>query len=162
MAAQPTKSRSLYILGDRKQSESRRPVDGIEKVDRRSVSSAAAEECPRFPADVITGQERLPCVARQEGSCEVVRIVAAVAKRYPERRIDEYHRYTTSSIAAGSKSSAPAIRPIGSADSGGSGLRRSRTKSRIKAAFDVRASSAARSNSASTSSSIMICSRFTK
>ena len=65
MATQPTKGRRLYVLRDKEKSKSRRPVDGIQKINRRSVSGATAEECPGFPADVIAGQKRLCRVAGQ-------------------------------------------------------------------------------------------------
>lgn len=33
MATQPTKGRRLYVLRDNEESKSRRPVDGIEKIN---------------------------------------------------------------------------------------------------------------------------------
>ena len=92
MATQPTKGCRLNIRRHSEESESRRPVDGVEKIDCRSVPGASAEECPRFPADVITGHKRLRRVARQKCSCQVVRTVATVAKRHPKGCIDEDHR----------------------------------------------------------------------
>jgi len=49
VAAQPTKSRRLYLLRDKQQSESRRPVDRIEKINGRAVAGSAAEECSGSP-----------------------------------------------------------------------------------------------------------------
>ena len=92
VATEPAKGRRLDFFGDKKQTNSWRTVDGIEKIDRRPMSSAAAEKCPGFAADVITSEKRLCRIAGKKLSCQVVRIVAAVAKRHPERGVNEDHR----------------------------------------------------------------------
>jgi len=77
VATEPAKGRRLDFFGDKEQTNSWRTVDGIEKIDRRPMSSAAAEKCPGFAADVITSEKRLCRIAGKKLSCQVVRIVAA-------------------------------------------------------------------------------------
>src|ERR671914_2480210 len=89
--------------------KARRVLHGVEEVDGRAMSGAPAQERPRLAADVVGRDERHRCVLLEQFDRLIVVSVAAVAQRHPERRVDEDHRYTTSSTGAGAEAADPAL-----------------------------------------------------
>ncbi len=96
--AQP-RQREVLILGrDPLDAHPRGSVEHVEEGHGGTVPTTATEEGPGLAPHLVAGEQGRTGVLLQQGRRVSVTVVAPVVQPDPEGRVDEDHRYTTSSM----------------------------------------------------------------